>query len=123
MSARSDSGLRPDRLRRAVREATGQIDVAKRVAAAFAAAGGAQAAADAFEANLAQLGPIRRDGDRPGQQVRVLAVLLILSQPLHFIAFVILQNTYLDVAAAWLTAVGFGAAGLSLLRPSRRNSA
>jgi hypothetical protein len=53
----------------------------------------------------------------------VLAVLLILSQPLHFIAFVILQNTYLDVAAAWLTAVGFGAAGLSLLRPSRRNSA
>jgi hypothetical protein len=39
MSARSDSGLRPDRLRRAVREATGQIDGAKRVAAAFARLG------------------------------------------------------------------------------------
>lgn len=46
---------------------------------------------------------------------RILAVLLAIAQPLHFAAFVVLQNTYLDVAAAWLTAVGFGAAGLSLL--------
>jgi hypothetical protein len=50
---------------------------------------------------------------------RVIAVLLIVSQPLHFVAFVILQNTYLDIAAAGLTATGFGAAGLSLLRSSQ----
>jgi hypothetical protein len=49
---------------------------------------------------------------------RVVAVLLAIAQPLHFAAFVVLQNTYLDVAAAWLTAIGFGAAGLSLLRSS-----
>jgi MGT family glycosyltransferase len=48
------SRLRPNRLRRAVREAMGRVDGAKRVAAAFAAAGGANAAADAFEANLSQ---------------------------------------------------------------------
>jgi MGT family glycosyltransferase len=48
------SRLRPDRLRRAVREAMGRADGAKRVAAAFAAAGGAKSAADAFEANLSQ---------------------------------------------------------------------
>ena len=35
---------------------------------------------------------------------RILAVLLAVAQPLHFTAFVVLQNTYLDVAAAWLTA-------------------
>jgi hypothetical protein len=46
---------------------------------------------------------------------RIVAALLTLAQPLHFLAFVVLQNTYLDVAAAWLTALGFGAAGLSLL--------
>ncbi len=46
--------LRPDRLRNAVREAMGRADGAKRVAAAFAAAGGAKSAADAFEANLSQ---------------------------------------------------------------------
>jgi MGT family glycosyltransferase len=46
--------LRPDRLRRAVGEAMERADGAKRVAAAFAAAGGATAAADAFEANLDQ---------------------------------------------------------------------
>jgi MGT family glycosyltransferase len=46
--------LRPDRLRRAVREAIGRVDGARRVAAAFAAAGGAKSAADAFEANLSQ---------------------------------------------------------------------
>ena len=50
---------------------------------------------------------------------RVLAALLAVAQPLHFVAFVILQNTYLDVTAAWLTAVGFGAAGLSLVRRRR----
>jgi UDP:flavonoid glycosyltransferase YjiC (YdhE family) len=46
------SRLRADRLRRTVREAMQRADGAKRVAAAFAAAGGATAAADAFEANL-----------------------------------------------------------------------
>lgn len=46
------SRLRPDRLRRAVREAMERADGAKRAAAAFAAAGGATAAADALEANL-----------------------------------------------------------------------
>ena len=54
---------------------------------------------------------------------RILAVLLAIAQPLHFTAFVVLQNTYLDVAAAWLTAIGFGAAGLSLLRSSSRGNA
>ena len=44
------SRLRPDRLREAVREALGRAEGAKRVAAAFAAAGGPKAAADAFEA-------------------------------------------------------------------------
>ncbi len=48
------SRLRPDRLRNAVRKAMGRADGAKRVAAAFAAAGGAKSAADAFEANLSQ---------------------------------------------------------------------
>ena len=42
--------LRPDRLRDAVREALGRAEGAKRVAAAFAAAGGPKSAADAFEA-------------------------------------------------------------------------
>lgn len=51
---------------------------------------------------------------------RVIALLLTVAQPLHFVAFVVLQNTYLDVAAAWLTAIGFGAAGLSLLRSQRQ---
>jgi hypothetical protein len=50
---------------------------------------------------------------------RIVAALLTLAQPLHFVAFVVLQNTYLDVAAAWLTAVGFGAAGASLVRRGR----
>jgi hypothetical protein len=50
---------------------------------------------------------------------RLLAALLAAAQPVHFVAFVILQNTYLDVTAAWLTAVGFGAAGLSLVRRGR----
>ncbi|HET6918851.1 MAG TPA: nucleotide disphospho-sugar-binding domain-containing protein [Jiangellaceae bacterium] len=42
------SRLRPDRLRAAVREAMDRAEGAKRVAEAFAAAGGATAAADAF---------------------------------------------------------------------------
>jgi hypothetical protein len=54
---------------------------------------------------------------------RMLAVLLAIAQPLHFAAFVVLQDTYLDVAAAWPTAVGFGAAGLSLVRSSSRGNA
>lgn len=44
--------LRPDRLRAKIREATTKADGARRVAAAFAAAGGARAAANAFEARL-----------------------------------------------------------------------
>jgi len=44
--------LTPDRLRRKVREALTKSEGAKRVAAGFAAAGGPQAAADAFEARL-----------------------------------------------------------------------
>ena len=48
------SRLRPDRLRAAVRQATGRAEGARRVAAAFAAAGGPAAAADAFETLLAQ---------------------------------------------------------------------
>ena len=45
-----------------------------------------------------------------------LAILLVLAQPLHFVAFVVLQNTALDVTASWLTALGFGAAGWTLIR-------
>lgn len=44
--------LRPDRLRVKVREAMTKVDGAKRVATAFAAAGGATKAADAFERRL-----------------------------------------------------------------------
>jgi MGT family glycosyltransferase len=44
--------LRPDRLRAKVREAMSKADGARRVANGFAAAGGAQAAADAFETRL-----------------------------------------------------------------------
>ena len=44
------SRLRPDRLRAAVREAMSKKAGAERVAAAFAAAGGPRAAADALEA-------------------------------------------------------------------------
>jgi len=48
-----------------------------------------------------------------------LAVLLVLAQPLHFVAFVVLQNTALDVTASWITALGFGAAGWTLIRHRR----
>jgi MGT family glycosyltransferase len=44
--------LTPDRLRDKVREATGNAEGAKRIAAAFRAAGGASAAADAVERRL-----------------------------------------------------------------------
>jgi MGT family glycosyltransferase len=44
--------LRPDRLRAAVRAAMGRRDGAARVAAGYAAAGGAEAAADALEGRL-----------------------------------------------------------------------
>jgi UDP:flavonoid glycosyltransferase YjiC (YdhE family) len=44
--------LNPERLRRAVRQAISRRPGAERMAAAFAAAGGARAAADAFEALL-----------------------------------------------------------------------
>jgi MGT family glycosyltransferase len=46
--------LSPDRLRRKVREALTKVEGAKRVAEAFAAAGGPRAAADAFETRLIQ---------------------------------------------------------------------
>lgn len=49
----------------------------------------------------------------------LLAILLVLAQPLHFVAFVVLQNTALDVTASWLTALGFGAAGWTLIRHRR----
>lgn len=50
---------------------------------------------------------------------RLLAILLVLAQPLHFVAFVVVQNTALDVTASWLTALGFGAAGWTLIRHCR----
>jgi MGT family glycosyltransferase len=46
------SRLRPDRLRAKVREAMAKVEGARRVAAAFAAAGGPSAAADAVETHL-----------------------------------------------------------------------
>jgi UDP:flavonoid glycosyltransferase YjiC (YdhE family) len=48
--------LRPDRLRAAVLEASQRRDGAARVAAGYAAAGGAQAAADALEGRLLAIG-------------------------------------------------------------------
>jgi MGT family glycosyltransferase len=52
--------LKPDRLRTGVREAMGMRDGARRVAEGFAAAGGAVAGADAFEA-------LSRSAEAPGQ--------------------------------------------------------
>ncbi|HZG89371.1 MAG TPA: hypothetical protein VEZ42_04070 [Pseudonocardia sp.] len=43
-------------------------------------------------------------------------IVLAVSQPLHFVAFVVLANVPLDAAAYAMTAVGFGAAGLALAR-------
>ena len=45
------------------------------------------------------------------------AVVLGISQPIHFVAFVVLQNQYVDAVAGWgLTAVGFAAVAVALLR-------
>jgi MGT family glycosyltransferase len=52
--------LRPDRIRDGVRAAIGCAPGAARVAAGFAAAGGAHAAADAIEARLVGIEPVRR---------------------------------------------------------------
>ena len=43
-------------------------------------------------------------------------IALAVSQPLHFVAFVVLGSAPLDLAAYCLTAVGFAAAGLALAR-------
>jgi UDP:flavonoid glycosyltransferase YjiC (YdhE family) len=52
----SAARLGPERLRAKVREAIGRRDGAERIARAFAAAGGAGAAADAFERMLGERG-------------------------------------------------------------------
>ena len=45
------------------------------------------------------------------------AVVLGVSQPIHFLAFVVLDNQYVDAFAGWgLTAVGFAAVAVALLR-------
>ena len=43
--------------------------------------------------------------------------MLGISQPIHFLAFVVLQNQYVDaVAGLGLTAVGFAVVAVALLR-------
>jgi MGT family glycosyltransferase len=59
--------LRPDRLRRKFQEARARADGARRIAQAFAAAGGAGAAADAIETRLLA---DQRAKDRVGVRVR-----------------------------------------------------
>jgi hypothetical protein len=44
------------------------------------------------------------------------AIAVVVSQPLHFIAFVIVQSQPLDVVAWGLTALGLGVAGVRVLR-------
>ena len=45
------------------------------------------------------------------------AVVLGVSQPIHFLAFVVLDNQYVDAFAGWgFTAVGFAAVAVALLR-------
>ena len=45
------------------------------------------------------------------------AVVLGVSQPIHFLAFVVLDNQYVDALAGWgFTAVGFAAVAVALLR-------
>jgi hypothetical protein len=45
------------------------------------------------------------------------AVVLGVSQPIHFVAFVVLQDQYVDAVAGWgLTVVGFTAVAVALLR-------
>lgn len=59
--------LRPDRLRVKVQETRSLADGARRIAAAFAATGGAATAADAFERRLLNLRPARSTASgRPG---------------------------------------------------------
>jgi len=53
--------LRPDRLRAKVREAMKRTEGAQRIAAAFAAAGGPRAAADAFETRVLRQGALAVD--------------------------------------------------------------
>ena len=43
--------------------------------------------------------------------------MLGVSQPIHFVAFVVLDNQYVDALAGWgFTAVGFVAVAVALLR-------
>ncbi|MBA3339473.1 MAG: hypothetical protein H0T54_06995 [Geodermatophilaceae bacterium] len=51
------------------------------------------------------------------------ALVLIVSQPFHLVFAVIAPNGLLDAAAWTLTAIGFAAAGLALLRSSTRVTA
>lgn len=44
------------------------------------------------------------------------AIVLIVSQPLHFVAAVILSSNELDLVAWGLNAVGFGAVAVAMLR-------
>lgn len=45
------------------------------------------------------------------------AVVLGVSQPIHFVAFVVLDNPYVDAVAGWgFTAAGFTAVAVALLR-------
>ena len=53
---------------------------------------------------------------RSGAVARWAAVLVIVAQPLHFVAAVILQSPSLDLVAWGLNAVGFAAAALALTR-------
>lgn len=46
----------------------------------------------------------------------VIGWLLAVSQPLHFVAFVILGSRWLDAGAYLLTALGFGVAGWAYYR-------
>lgn len=51
------------------------------------------------------------------------ALVLIVSQPLHLVFAVVVPNGLLDAAAWSLTAIGFAAAGIALVRSSARMSA
>jgi MGT family glycosyltransferase len=62
------SRLRPDRLRRKVREAMTRTEGARQVAAGFAAAGGATTAADAVENRLVTARPVRARPSLPAAQ-------------------------------------------------------
>jgi hypothetical protein len=51
-----------------------------------------------------------------GTVPRFACILLIVSQPLHFVAFVMLQNRVLDALAWGLTAVAFATCAVVILR-------